>query len=48
MAGDIKKYYLGTSMKNFVYAKLHRTAIPQKIIDAYKLEGLFDKKKLCT
>ena len=30
-------------MKKFVYAKLHRTAIPQKFIDAYKLKELFNK-----
>ena len=43
MTGDIKNFYLGKLIKKYVYTKLHRSAIPQKFIDAYKLEEIFDK-----
>ena len=42
MTGDIGNFYLGTPMKDFVYAKMHKSFIPQKFIDTYGLEDSFD------
>ena len=43
MTGDIKKFYLGTPLKDFEYAKFHRKNIPQEFVTANNLEPLFDK-----
>ena len=42
MTGDIGNFYLGTPMKNYVYAKMHRISIQQKFINEYDLEDSFD------
>ena len=39
---DVQNFYLGTPMKIFEYAKIHRKNIPREFIDAYNLEPLFD------
>ena len=44
MTGDIKNFYLGTPLKIYEYAKIHRKNIPQEYIDAHKLEPLFDNQ----
>ena len=41
---DVKNFYLGTPMDRPEYARVHRTDIPQEIIDAYNLEDKFDEK----
>ena len=44
---DLKDFYLGTIIKekkDYAYMKVHRSRIPQQIIDLYKLEPLFDDK----
>ena len=43
MTGDIKNFYLSTTMKIFEYAKYHRKNIPQDFIDLNNSEHLFDK-----
>ena len=42
MTGDIKNFYLGTPLKIYEYAKIHRKNIPKEYIDEHNLEPLFD------
>ena len=42
MTGDIKNFYLGTSLEIYEYAMIHRKNIPQEYIDVHNLEPLFD------
>jgi hypothetical protein len=43
MTLDIKDFYLGTDLLRKEYMRIHRRQIPQKIIDKYNLEPLFNK-----